>query len=489
MNINPIFLKDFYKVGHVDQYPPGTTLVFNNFTPRKSRLAGVDHSVFFGLQYFLKKYLQRSFDDSFFSVGDFTPSIAEANNYVQFMDKTLGNQVYPKHIERLHRVGYLPLAIYALPEGTIVPNGVPAMVMYNTHPDFYWLPNMLETILSCTLWGPCTSATIARQYRLILDDYAEKTSDMPEFVDYQAHDFSFRGMYGLEAACLSGMAHLQYFKGTDTIPALMFNQEYYDHPLHFASVPATEHSVMSAGGKEDELETYRRLIKDVYPNGIVSIVSDTWDLWNVVSDILPSLKSDILRRDGKVVIRPDSGDPVDILCGIDNEEVWKNPEKVRGIITNKYAQKGLIECLWDIFGGTINAKGYKQLDPHIGAIYGDSITLDRCNRICERLQQKGFASTNIVFGIGSYTYQYNTRDTLGWAVKATYCEINGHGRAITKDPVTDDGTKKSHCGLLKVVKRYKDDNPQFEVLQNQTWDQFHQPDNELKLVYKDGNIL
>jgi nicotinamide phosphoribosyltransferase len=284
-------------------------------------------------------------------------------------------------------------------------------------------------------------------------------------------------MFGLEAAALSGAAHLQYFKGTDTIPALFLNNDFYGIQPSISSVPATEHSVMSAGGEENELETFRRLIEDVYPSGIVSIVSDTWNLWDVISRILPALKSSILARDGKVVIRPDSGNPITILCG--REDVMGDTEHQR---------KGLIECLWDIFGGTINSKGYKQLDGHIGAIYGDSITLVRAQNILERLEKKGFSSTNIVFGIGSFTYQYNTRDTLGWAVKATYAQINGEGHAITKNPVTDDGTKKSHSGLLKVVKVNGAHGYSYECLQNQAWDEFHADDNELKLVFKDGKI-
>lgn len=459
-----IYLKDFYKVGHVHQYPKGTELIFSNFTPRKSKMEGVNYSVFFGLEYFIKKYLM-----------DIT-EVGSAKAYSNFMTTTLGEGNYYDHMNELLELGYLPLAIYALPEGSVVPSGVPALVVYNTDPRFYWVPNMIETILSCTLWGPCTSATIAREYYLLLDQYARETSDQQWFVDYQAHDFSMRGMYGLEAATLSGAAHLQYFKGTDTIPAVLFNKVYYGKDFEISSVPATEHSVMSAGGKDDEFETYKRLITEVYPHGIVSIVSDTWNLWNVVSDYLPRLKTTILARDGKVVIRPDSGDPADIICGI---------HKTFGT-SKSYPGKGMIECLWDIFGGTINSKGYKELDPHIGCIYGDSITLDRAREICERLRLKGFASTNVVFGIGSYTYQYNTRDTLGWAMKATYAEINGQGRAITKNPITDDGTKKSHSGILKVIKVNGSHGYSYKVLQDQTWEQFHQEDNELKLVFKNG---
>lgn len=477
MNINPIYLKDFYKVGHVNQYPEGTSLIFSNFTPRKSRMPGVNHSVFFGLQYFLKRYL-KSFEKEFFCTASLHEDHAfnQGLIYSAFMKKTLGDGKYATQIAKLSDMGYLPLAIYALPEGAIVPCGVPALVMYNTHPDFYWLPNMLETLLSCTLWQPCTSATIAREYRILLDEYAEKTSDIPEMVDYQAHDFSMRGMSSVESACISGMAHLQYFKGTDTIPALMFNQEYYGHPLHIASVPATEHSVSCSYGMHER--TYVNRMLDLYPTGIISIVADSYNLWNFIHG-LEFDKERIMNRDGKVVIRPDSGDPADIICGI-NEPLYQIPP---------YRQKGVVELLWDIFGGTINSKGYKQLDNHIGCIYGDSITLDRARDICNRLESKGFASTNIVFGIGSYTYQYNTRDTLGWAMKATYCEVNGEGRAITKNPVTDDGTKKSHSGILKVGIDIPKPGFPYKVLENQTWEQFHQEDNELKLVFKDGKII
>lgn len=475
MYLHPIYLKDFYKVSHIDQYPKGTELIFSNFTARKSRMPDVNHAVFFGLKYLIENYLS-DFDGK-------NPNIAMLmrKNYDDFIRATVApNAEDHEHIEKLLKRNGLPLAIYALPEGTVVPCGVPAMVIYNTDPEFFWLPNMLETLISTTLWGACTSATIAREYRLILDKYAAKTCDDNSHVDYQAHDFSMRGLFGVEAAMISGMAHLQYFKGTDNIPALMARNHFYHDPLHIASIPATEHSVMSAGGKDNEFETFKRLITDIYPSGFISIVSDTWNLWNVLSDTLPKLRDIILGRDGRVVIRPDSGDPVAIICGLNAQaEYYKDS-------VSDYEFKGVIECLWDIFGGTINSKGYKVLDLHIGCIYGDGITLDRARDILERLERKGFAASNIVFGVGSYTYQYTTRDTLGWAMKATYCERNGIGYPITKDPITDNGTKKSHSGLLKVVKHIGAHGSTLQVLQNQTWGDFHMPDNELKLVYKDG---
>ncbi|GAC1569329.1 MAG: hypothetical protein NVS3B3_23650 [Aquirhabdus sp.] len=212
------------------------------------------------------------------------------------------------------------------------------------------------------------------------------------------------------------------------------------------SIPATEHSVMCAYG--DDRESFKRLITEIYPSGFISIVSDTWDLWEVLTEILPSYKNEVMARDGKVVIRPDSGDPVKIICG--------DPESADVAV-----RKGVVELLWDIFGGSVSEQGYKVLDSHIGCIYGDSISLERCEAICAGLEKKGFASVNMVFGIGSYTYQYNTRDTFGYALKSTLCVINGEEKHIFKDPKTDDGTKRSQKGRVRVIDgapiRYEDE--------------------------------
>ena len=365
------------------------------------------------------------------------------------------------HFEKLHDLGYLPIEVKAISEGTMVPIKVPVLTIYNTHPDFYWLTNYLETILSNLLWKPMTSATIARQYRKVLTGWMEKTDPANAwFIDWQGHDFSMRGMDSAEAVISSGLGHLTAFSGTDSLPAIHGARKYYGaEGFVAASVPATEHSVMCAGGKEDEVDTFRRLL-ETYPKGILSVVSDTWDLWKVCTEHVATLKEEILSREGKLVIRPDSGDPVDILCG-----AWDEDRLPSGNYEKRPKSgpegKGVIELLWNVFGGTINEQGYKVLDPHIGAIYGDSITIDRANEICTRLESKGFASTNVVLGIGSFTYQYNTRDTFGFAMKATYVEIKHpaesgspafaiEGREIFKDPITDDGTKKSATGLLCV---------------------------------------
>jgi nicotinamide phosphoribosyltransferase len=469
MKTNPFLLTDYYKVGHVFQYPQNTTLVYSNLTPRNSRLQGVDEMVFFGLQYFIKEYLVTYFNENFFK----QPKEKVIADYKRRISTSIGDLPTYKHIEQLHELGYLPIEIKALPEGSVVPMKVPCITLVNTLPEFYWLTNFLETILSAITWQPCTSATIAFQYRKLLNRYAAETGMPAEFVQWQGHDFSFRGMSSYESALLSGMGHLLSFTGTDTIPAIDGLEYYYgadaEKELVGGSVAATEHSVMCSGSKDGELETFRRLITEVYPSGIVSIVSDTWDLWKVCTEYVTALKETILQRNGKVVIRPDSGDPVKIICG--------NPEGKTAA-----ERKGVVELLWDVFGGTITDKGYKLLDPHIGAIYGDSINLERAEAICEGLKQKGFA-TQVVFGIGSFTYQYNTRDTFGLAMKATYVEVNGEGREIFKNPVTDDGTKKSATGLLQVVK----ENGHYKLNDKVSWEE--EKKGELQTVFKDGKLV
>jgi nicotinamide phosphoribosyltransferase len=416
----------------------------------------------------------RQFDENFFR----QPKEKVMAQYRRCIDNYLGKDAIAyEHIEALHDLGYLPLEIKALPEGALVLMKIPVLTIRNTLPEFFWLTNMLETIMSAILWKPMTSATTAFQYLKAFRAFAQKTvgEDM-SFVAWQGHDFSFRGMSGVEDAVMSGAGHLLSFTGTDTIPAIDFLEEYYnadcERELIGGSVAATEHSVMCMGLQDSEIQTFERLIRDVYPTGIVSIVSDTWDFWQVITEFLPQLKDKIMARDGKVVIRPDSGDPVLIICG-DPDAPVGSPE-----------YKGAIECLWEVFGGTITPQGYKLLDPHIGLIYGDSITTERQFQILNRLAIKGFASYNVVLGIGSYTYEYVTRDTFGFAMKATYGEVNGEGRAIFKDPKTDNGTKKSAKGLMKITKNTAG---KYELQDDVTWEQ--EAEGELKTVFLNGEIV
>lgn len=831
----PTLLCDFYKTAHKDQYKPNTSLIYSTWTPRSNQhLQQVDRVVQFGLQAFIRKYLMSYFDDAFFKRTE----DEVVTEYVEFIKRTLGTDVTGEHIRELHQLGYLPIRIKAIPEGKSTAIRVPLLTIENTNSKFFWITNYLETLLSTSLWQPSTSASIARQYRKLLTAYGLATCDDLSHVQFQAHDFSMRGMSSLESAETSGAGHLTSFLGTDTIPAINYVEAYYptngqlvgtsipacydsetevltnkgwkkfehlteedkvaqytpngeiefvkptayynmpytgkmcryswktkvkyvdllvtpnhkmikrnkngelelfeavdnrykvkgskfivsgiksqgvsfelsdlerfliafqadgsffskrvfegqytgarsgtfpvrfnlkkprkierlgnildalgweynktpsksregyvdfyikvpidlkdkisksfkdwvnleditsswglsfidelkywdgkstgssgvgyftiskdnadmvqaishlsgckdklsaDNPskvrgnrqigydsniipkttvdnrgitynevdysgtVHCVSVPTkmlvvrrnnvvaicgnTEHSVMCSHGM-NELETFRFLIEDVYPKGFVSIVSDTWDFWKNIEETLPALKDKIMARDGKVVIRPDSGDPVSILVGtvpVRNLELVQALEEGSGyflkdgkvVKITKAAgeepkispddrtseEKGLIECLWEIFGGYTNEKGYRVLDSHIGAIYGDSITLQRAEQILHGLQSKKFASSNIVFGVGSFTYQYLTRDSLGFAMKATYAIIEGKETHLFKDPKTDNGTKKSQKGLVAVLENGS------AVVDGLYQDSPELNQSELETVFDNGELL
>ena len=485
--MNPFLLTDAYKISHPKQYPANTEYVYSNITARKSRMRNVHKVVVFGVRWFIQKYLVEGFNQHFFN----RPKDEVMTELQDFFDNYFGpGSVDVSIYGDLHDLGYLPLKIKAIAEGCKVPTGVPFMTIMNTHPRFYWLTNFIETLSQTVLWNCITSATIANRYRIMLDAYAEMTSSNPDFVQFQGHNFSMRGMSSVESGITSDLGHLLSFVGSDTLPGNYIARKYYDaQGLVSCSVPATEHAVMCAGGKEDERETFRRLIQDTYPSGIVSIVSDTWDLWKVLTEIAPSLRTEIEARDGKVVFRPDSGDPVKIICGYQTEKTAKTVEEMRarllsisgqmdasaeayeccdGFITREGVEVteneilGCMRLLDREFGSTVNDKGFKELNPKVGLIYGDSITFERAEKICIELKDLGFASTNIVFGIGSYTYQYNTRDTFSIACKATWVQVAGEARPIFKDPATDDGTKKSAYGLLYVGR----ENGEFTVEQN-----------------------
>ncbi len=480
MQFNPILAIDGYKTSHREQYPQGTNRVYSNFTPRGNRYFSSpiadDRLVFFGLQGFLQWFMVDLFNEKFFA----QPEHQVVDNYQQLMDSYLGKgAVSVEHIRALHRLGYLPLEIKSLDEGSKVPMKIPVLTITNTVDEFFWLVNYLESVMSAELWKSSTNATVAHHYRQICQRWAEQTCDDGQHIDFQCHDFSFRGMSGLHDAAQSGMGHLLSFTGTDSIPSILYARQYYTPAEDYfiaGTIPATEHSVMCMGEEQGEIATFRRLLTELYPQGFVSVVSDTWDYWKVLTEYSRELKSEIMAREGRLVFRPDSGDPVEILCGT-GADSDRHPSRTP-------EQKGSVEVLWDIFGGTVNARGYKVLDPHVGLIYGDSITLERANQILSRLEAKGFASSNVVFGVGSYTYQYNTRDTFGFAMKATWGEVNGVGRAIFKQPKTDSGLKKSAKGLLRVE---RNEAGEYYLLDQQSWEQ--EKGGELKTRFLNGKLM
>lgn len=471
-SVPAIFATDAYKLSHSEMYPDGMELLFSTWVPRSDRLArttfrqldGDNTLVFFGITQTLAK-LEAIFTEWFDRPT--SEVVAEYIDFIVQFLKVQPNETQVQRIKALHELGFLPVKVLHLPEGTVTRTGICQAVIFNTNPEFAWVTNYLETLFSTLQWNAQTVASIARNYRKLCDQWAEKTCDNNLHVDWQCHDFSMRGLSTLEASSSAQLGHLLYFNGTDTLSSLFEGQKLYEDfdMSQFGSVPASEHSVMCAHGEMSEADTFRHIMK-AFPTGIASIVSDTWDFWKVLTVILPELKDEIMQRDGKIVIRPDSGDPVDIICGDPNAE-WGSP-----------AYKGAIQLLWDVFGGTMNDKGYKVLDQHIGLIYGDSITLERAKRIFERLAANGFASSNVVLGVGSFTYQCNTRDTYGFAMKATGAIVNGEERALFKDPITDDGTKTSFKGFLST--RYDEERDEYYTVDRLT---FHEATNDVESAF------
>lgn len=555
--LKPPHALDSYKLGHPDQYPDNTEFVYSNFTPRSLRLMPIPShlsngkSIVLGIQATIMEYVAL-WQEEFFDKPLEEILAAWKHRTPAFTGNMNPNT---ERLTALHKLGYLPLHVKALQEGTWVKPGIPTFTFCNTLPNFGWLTNSTETYISNESWKLPTIATIAAAYRRLLDHYAELTGTPKDFVDWQGHCFADRGMSGMMDAAKACSGHTVAFLGSDSVSSSDWIEWFYgtDKALISGSVPATEHAVMCIGEKESERETIRRLIQDIYPTGVVSIVSDTWDFWKVISETALELKDIILTRQpnsvglNKVVFRPDSGDPVEILCGleipsfdqasdVENAKYYAKayfiekirdetdhgecgPSEVEGYFRYKGQayllklsmdwnrhdkefyylhdsdvdidscksveltpeQKGAVETLWDIFGGTVTDKGFKLLDQHVGLIYGDSITLDRAERIMKRLVAKGFASGNVVLGIGSYTYQYLTRDNMGQAVKATHGIVNGVEREIFKDPITDKGgVKKSAKGLLRVELVDGD----YVLLDQQTPDEEAQ--GELKTILYNG---
>lgn len=475
-----LFRADGYKLGHHKQYPNYTQIVASNFTGRNGRDPLDSGVIALGLQGYLQRNLIECANETFFN-RDLDEVLQE---YGDFQVEYFGDESFrdTDHIEALWRLGYLPLEFRAVPEGTFVPYGVPMLTIINTYPSnemnwvSFWVTNYIETDMSATLWLPCTSATTALKFRKIMNYWCNETGGDPDMVPFRGHDFSYRGMQGADAAMWSGFGHLTSFVGTDSIPSIWFAKEYYDaEGLVGTSVPATEHSVMCAGGDESELETFRRLLQ-IYPEGILSVVSDTWNLWDVLTKILPVLKDEIMSRNGTVVIRPDSGNPFKILCG-DPEAPEGSPERL-----------GVFWLLYNVFGGTKTSTGHIKLDSHVNVIYGDGINLNLCDGICKRLANMGFCP-DLVFGVGSFTYTYVTRDTHGFAMKATYAVIDGQEKKLFKKPITDNGGKFSAKGLVAVEKK---DNTltlvdNMNAIELVEFDSTHT--NELQLMWRNGKFV
>lgn len=485
----PVLKTDAYKIAHMLLFPKGTEWVYSTLTPRdNSYFPYSKEMTVFGYQLFVERELLGDFKDNFFNQHLEDVMYTFKQTITSIMGKDVADKVAP-HIEELHKLGYLPIKIKALPEGTKVHVGIPVLTIENTLPEFYWLPNYLETMLLSDTFVTSTVATTARSFRAIADKFARLTADDDSYVDFSFHDFSSRGQHGQEAASLSGIAHLTSFKGSDNLIAPLWADSYYTNikdvcpsesiPFISGSVVASEHSVMQAISADtgidvtkdrfhNQLETYRQLFER-NPKGILSLVSDTYDYWQVVEEVLPALKDLIMSREGKVVLRPDSA-------------VHPRQELVM-----------TLESLWDTFGGTVNKKGYKVLDIHVGVIYGEGVTLDSVTDIMQAITDAGFSTENIVFGVGAYVYSVlTTRDTFAQALKEQAAKINGKEYKTFKKPFdskfpggAEDKMKTSHKGAVVV----KEIAGKQTVIDNLTVEQANaDEDNELQTIFEEGKI-
>lgn len=472
---NPMLLIDFYKAVHAEMLPKNITKSVSYFTPRMSRVKRWGKVVMFGLQGFIKTYLIDYFNEEFFDKS-FEEIIYE---YKRIMDASLGKDTYKiDKIENLHKLGYLPIEIVALPEGTMVPMHVPMFGITNTHKDFAWLPQALESLISAEMWHPMLAATVGKTYRDIVNYYYDLTCDDSIPKSKALGAFDFRGEECLESAVKAGAGWCLSFLNTATVPTIPYFEKNYfcdctKEDVAYGS-PSTEHSVMCSNYAidGDEITLLRRLLTEIYPNTSFSAVLDSYDYWNVINNILPQLKTEIMNHNGCMLMRGDSGDCVEVVT----KTVFK---------------------LWDEFGGTINSKGYKILDPHVKAIYGDSITVQRCEEIYKILMENGFSCSNVALGVGSFSFQCIeedgflkpfTRDTFSSCIKATYCEIDGKPFPIFKNP-KDGGFKKSQKGCCRVYTRC-DGSIYYE--DELTWEQatdYEKRGNMLIPVFKDGELL
>ena len=454
---NVLECTDVYKLGHLLQYPEGTDYIYSYLQARTDKK--LPETVFFGLQYYLTEYLAKRI------------SHFDVDKLVQIHEVILG-PVRPAMLDKLYalaNLGYWPISIKAVPEGTVVPVQNVLMTITNTVPGFGWCVGFLESLL-LKVWNTITVASYSLRLRRLVNAFAEATCDDFSHLPFQVHDFGYRGVSSEETAELAGAAHLLNFYGSDTVPAVRMLMKYYDAHFPIAlSVPATEHSVMCSTGPGGEFDAFERLMFRTYPDGIVSIVSDTYDLWRVLTQYVPRLGRRILQRNGKVVFRPDSGDPVKVICG--------DPTAAPGTPQHR----GALNILWDTFGGTVNSKGYRVLDPHVGLIYGDGFFFERFEEVLGQMKANGFASSNLVVGIGGLLLQAHTRDELGFAIKATFAVIDGEPVELFKDPVTDS-KKRSHKGRLAL---HLEDG---EWVTKQGVSESEEKNGHLVEVYRDGWI-
>ena len=476
IDTNAMLLCDTYKQVHINMFDKGLTKLVSYWVPRKSMFEKEENQkmVFFGLQAFIQEFLIEYFNDNFFNV----PIDTIRDTYRKYMNVQLGEGNYSiKHIEDLHKLGYLPLSLRALPEGSKVNMGVPCISLTNTNEDFAWLVQWVECILQAELWKTCNHATIGNMYYKLAKYWYDKNVDNDIDPRNAFSDFGMRGMSSINEASRCSAAWLLSANKTSTVCALPYIDKFYDADCSYNHIGqgaiSTEHAVISSNYAHgtDEVKFLKRMLTETYPNASFSCLGDTYDYWNFIDNVIPSCKDEIMKHNGKLLVRPDSGDQFTTVI--------------------KTVQK-----LWDTFGGTVNTKGFKVLDSHIGIILGDGCTLNVLKKIWDKLNSMQFAANNVIFGVGAFCFTaifegdkmiVNTRDTYGVAMKATYACFGVKEYMVYKDPKTDTSNlKKSHKGLVFV---YKDGNNFMykDGLLKDDYNEYGGDDaNALRLVFEDG---
>eukprot|EP01135_Chromosphaera_perkinsii_P008613 Nk52_evm55s1401 gene=Nk52_evmTU55s1401 len=452
-NLNILYLTDSYKVSHHQQYPPKTEMVYSYLEARGGEHKNV---VFFGLQYILKRYF----------VGEVVTNamIDEAKEFYQahFGNTNIFNECGWRHIVKEHK-GRLPVKVRAVPEGTVVNVKNAMLVIENTDPKCYWLPNYMETVLM-QVWYPITVCTYSRSMKQEIKKYMElSAADSMGNLPFKLHDFGYRGVSSVETAAIGGAAHLVNFMGSDTVAGVKLIREYYQEPMAGFSIPAAEHSTITSWGKEREIDACRNMLEQ-YPTGLVAVVSDSYDIWKCCSEIWGTqLKSFVENRDGTLVVRPDSGDPATVVL------------KVLGI-------------LGDAFGYTVNSQGFKVLPSYVRVIQGDGIHIGSLKDILEKMMEAEWSADNVGYGSGGALLQRHTRDTCKFAMKCSFCIVDGKPVNVFKDPITDPG-KKSKKGRLSLQKGKDIYGKPCFVTVEETPAGASSADDEMVTVFENGKLL
>lgn len=438
---------DSYKASMFVQYPENTETVFSYV---ESRGGKYDETVFFGLQAFIKEYLLEPI-----TMAD----IDEAEAVWSAHGEPFNREGW-EYIVNWHN-GFLPIRIKAAPEGTVIPTHNIMVSVENTDPKCFWLTTYLETALLRAIWYPVTVATNSREIKKVITKFMVETGGDLAGLNFKLHDFGARGASSNESAMIGGMAHLVNFMGTDTIAAVVGAKRYYNEPVAAFSIPAAEHSTITSWGRENEAKAYANMLKQFAKQGsILAVVSDSYDIFNAVENLWGGeLREEVINSGATLVVRPDSGDPVEVVT------------KVVKLLDSK-------------FGSTVNAKGYKLLN-HVRVIQGDGINIDSVTAILENLKSNGFCADNVAFGMGGALLQAPQRDDQKFAMKCSAALINGEWVDVYKDPITDHG-KRSKKGRLGLVYECGIGSCGFHTVPE---DIAEKRGNVLQTVFEDGELL